>query len=44
METHFRYEEKKLAGVLNAMDLPDWRARRPDFLLARDGGGEDRDR
>ena len=37
METHFTYEEKKLISVLNGMDLPGWRARRPDFLLFEDG-------
>lgn len=32
METHFVYEEKKLISVLNAMDVPQWRTTRPDFL------------
>jgi iron-sulfur cluster repair protein YtfE (RIC family) len=36
METHFVYEEKKLISVLNSMDLPQWRADRPDFLLTED--------
>jgi hemerythrin-like domain-containing protein len=36
METHFIYEEKKLISVLNSMDLPQWRANRPDFLLTED--------
>jgi iron-sulfur cluster repair protein YtfE (RIC family) len=36
METHFTYEEKKLIPVLNGMDLPGWRAERPDFLLRDD--------
>jgi hemerythrin-like domain-containing protein len=33
METHFTYEEKKLLTVLNDLDVPGWRAERPDFLL-----------
>jgi hemerythrin-like domain-containing protein len=33
METHFTYEEKKLITVLNGLDVPEWRAERPDFLL-----------
>ncbi|MCS7480656.1 hemerythrin domain-containing protein [Umezawaea endophytica] len=33
METHFTYEEKKLLTVLNGLDVPGWRAERPDFLL-----------
>ncbi|MEV1289267.1 hemerythrin domain-containing protein [Micromonospora sp. NPDC049679] len=40
METHFSYEEKKLISVLNSMDLPQWRADRPDFLLTGDDDGE----
>ncbi|WP_329101545.1 hemerythrin domain-containing protein [Micromonospora sp. NBC_01699] len=36
METHFIYEEKKLISVLNSMDVPGWRADRPDFLLSGD--------
>ncbi|HWO60059.1 MAG TPA: hemerythrin domain-containing protein [Umezawaea sp.] len=33
METHFTYEEKKLITVLNDLDVPGWRAERPNFLL-----------
>ncbi|MFI6757830.1 hemerythrin domain-containing protein [Micromonospora sp. NPDC050417] len=40
METHFTYEEKKLISVLNSMDLPRWRADRPDFLLTGEPDGE----
>ncbi|WP_211349125.1 hemerythrin domain-containing protein [Micromonospora pisi] len=40
METHFTYEEKKLISVLNSMDLPGWRADRPDFLLTGEPDGE----
>ncbi|MGP3929069.1 hemerythrin domain-containing protein [Nonomuraea sp. KM88] len=36
MQTHFVYEEKKLISVLNSMDVPEWRDRRPDFLLSDD--------
>lgn len=36
METHFTYEERKLLSVLNSMDVPRWRADRPDFLLTGD--------
>lgn len=36
METHFGYEERKLLSVLNAMDVPRWRADRPAFLLTED--------
>lgn len=32
METHFRYEEKKLLAALNALRDPSWTATRPDFL------------
>lgn len=39
METHFSYEEKKLLSVLNAMDVPQWRAQRPAFLLFDDDPG-----
>jgi len=37
METHFIYEEKKLTSVLNSMDVPQWRAEQPAFLLTEDG-------
>ncbi|WP_020666085.1 hemerythrin domain-containing protein [Amycolatopsis nigrescens] len=40
METHFTYEEKKLISVLNSMNVPQWRADRPDFLLS---GQDDHD-
>lgn len=36
METHFAYEEKKLISILNAMDVPEWRADRPAFLQTAD--------
>jgi hypothetical protein len=35
METHFTHEGKKLISVLNALNVSQWRGRRPDFLLAR---------
>jgi len=38
METHFGYEEKKLLAALNSMELPQWRARRPDFLRTDSSG------
>jgi hypothetical protein len=41
METHFRYEEKKLIAALNALEVPGWRTDRPDFL--RTGADTDDD-
>ncbi|MFI7602758.1 hemerythrin domain-containing protein [Actinoplanes sp. NPDC049681] len=32
METHFRYEEKKLRSVLDSLDIPRWRTDPPAFL------------
>jgi len=32
METHFRYEEKRLRTVLDSVDVPRWRTDPPDFL------------
>ncbi|MFK0243758.1 hypothetical protein ACIQUM_03605 [Amycolatopsis azurea] len=33
METHFRYEEKRIVEVLNSLDMPEWRETKPSFLL-----------
>ncbi len=33
METHFRYEEKRIVEALNALDMPEWRNTKPSFLL-----------
>lgn len=32
LESHFRYEEKRIVAALNALDAPRWRESRPDFL------------
>lgn len=42
METHFGYEERKLASVLNATEQPDWRGQTPDFLRTDDDPGPPR--
>jgi hypothetical protein len=36
METHFVYEEKRIASALNALNVPGWDRSRPDFLLTDD--------
>ncbi|MDF5758023.1 hemerythrin domain-containing protein [Spongiactinospora sp. TRM90649] len=36
METHFVYEEKRIAAALNALRVPDWDRSRPDFLRTTD--------
>ena len=36
METHFVYEEKRIASALNALNAPGWDRSRPDFLLIDD--------
>ncbi|PPK60545.1 hemerythrin domain-containing protein [Actinokineospora auranticolor] len=36
MLTHFIYEEKKIVAALNALDVPEWRADPPAFLLVDD--------
>ncbi|MFJ8913192.1 hemerythrin domain-containing protein [Amycolatopsis sp. NPDC102389] len=33
METHFRYEEKRIVEVLNSLDMPEWQESKPSFLL-----------
>ena len=33
METHFRYEEKRIVEALNSLDIPEWRESKPPFLL-----------
>ncbi len=33
METHFRYEEKRIVEALNSLDMPEWQAAKPSFLL-----------
>ncbi|RSM71250.1 hemerythrin [Amycolatopsis sp. WAC 01375] len=33
METHFRYEEKRIVEVLNSLDMPEWQESKPPFLL-----------
>ena len=33
METHFTYEEKRIASALNALKAPGWDRSRPGFLL-----------
>lgn len=40
METHFVYEEKRIASALNALNAPGWDRSRPDFLLIDDTGPE----
>ncbi|MGR6920075.1 hemerythrin domain-containing protein [[Actinomadura] parvosata] len=35
MESHFTYEERKIAAALNALDVPEWSDAPPAFLLAR---------
>ncbi|WP_433332300.1 hemerythrin domain-containing protein [Spirillospora sp. CA-294931] len=32
METHFRYEEKKIVEALNGLDRPEWDGETPPFL------------
>jgi hypothetical protein len=36
METHFTYEEKRIASALNALNAPGWDRSRPGFLLTGD--------
>ncbi len=36
METHFTYEEKRIASALNALNAPGWHRARPGFLLSGD--------
>ncbi|RJL36195.1 hemerythrin domain-containing protein [Bailinhaonella thermotolerans] len=36
METHFVYEEKRIAAALNALDVPAWDRSRPAFLVTED--------
>ena len=36
METHFVYEEKRIASALNALNAPGWDRSRPGFLLIDD--------
>ncbi|WP_326639786.1 hemerythrin domain-containing protein [Streptosporangium sp. NBC_01755] len=33
LESHFRYEEKKIVAALNALEVPGWKASKTDFLL-----------
>ncbi len=33
METHFRYEEKRIVEALDSLDMPEWRDAKPSFLL-----------
>ncbi|WP_181777633.1 hemerythrin domain-containing protein [Amycolatopsis pittospori] len=33
METHFRYEEKRIVEALNSLDMPEWQDAKPSFLL-----------
>lgn len=33
METHFRYEEKRIVEALNSLDMPEWQDTKPSFLL-----------
>jgi hemerythrin-like domain-containing protein len=40
METHFRYEEKRLRTVLDSMDVPRWRTDTPDFLRYSEAADE----
>ncbi|MEU9837444.1 hemerythrin domain-containing protein [Streptosporangium sp. NPDC048047] len=35
LETHFRYEEKKIVEALNSLDLPEWKGSPPAFLRVR---------
>lgn len=37
METHFTYEERRIVAALNALDAPDWRRSRPNFLRTDEG-------
>ncbi|MEU7877007.1 hemerythrin domain-containing protein [Microbispora bryophytorum] len=32
IKTHFVYEEKRIVSALNALDAPDWRRSRHEFL------------
>jgi hemerythrin-like domain-containing protein len=34
LESHFVYEEKRLAAALNSLTVPDWNSPGPDFLRA----------
>ncbi|MET9064524.1 hemerythrin domain-containing protein [Streptosporangium sandarakinum] len=36
LETHFRYEEKKIVEALNSLDVPEWKGSPPAFLLTED--------
>ncbi len=36
METHFTWEEKRIASALNALNAPGWDRSRPGFLLTGD--------
>ncbi|MBB5854940.1 hemerythrin domain-containing protein [Amycolatopsis umgeniensis] len=33
METHFRYEEKRIVEALDSLDMPEWQDSKPAFLL-----------
>ncbi|MFF0306986.1 hemerythrin domain-containing protein [Streptosporangium sp. NPDC004379] len=35
LESHFRYEEKKIVEALNSLDLPEWKGSPPAFLRVR---------
>jgi hypothetical protein len=39
LETHFTYEERRIAAALNALDVPAWRRTRPGFLRCDPGDG-----
>ncbi|WP_206068112.1 hypothetical protein [Nonomuraea composti] len=36
VESHFTYEERKIAAALNALDVPEWSDAPPAFLLTAD--------
>ncbi|WP_189246305.1 hemerythrin domain-containing protein [Streptosporangium pseudovulgare] len=36
LESHFRYEEKKIVEALNSLDVPEWKGSPPAFLLTGD--------
>ncbi|MFD9939206.1 hemerythrin domain-containing protein [Nonomuraea sp. NPDC059023] len=36
LESHFTFEERKIVAALDALDLPEWRDHRPDYLVRDD--------
>ncbi|MFL6056536.1 MAG: hemerythrin domain-containing protein [Actinoallomurus sp.] len=41
LESHFGYEERRLVSALNTLEVPEWAAAPPDFLLTSSDPGSE---